>query len=136
VAVRFVAFAPDENVTVALPDASLTALDALRNPLSAENVTVTPETAALEELTTVAVMVAVLLLSEATEVAEVLTLIAAAVGTGVTGVTGVDEFPDPPPPQALSSANSAIKKKDVVACNEMIFNLCSCYRWVTNGCRS
>jgi len=135
VAVRVVALLPAEKVTVALPLASLTALDALRKPVSTENVTATPGTAAFEALTTVAVTVAVVLLSEATEVAEAPRLIAAAVGAGGKGVV-VLLFPDPPPPQALSSANSAIKKKDVVARNEMIFNLCSCYRWVTNGCRS
>ena len=120
---------PDENVTTALPVASLVADDADKIPVSAENVMGTPDTTALDALITVAVIVTVVLLSDATEVDDALSEIAAAVGAGVTGVTGVVvELPDPPPPQALKSANSAIRKKDVVARNEMIFNLCSCYR--------
>jgi hypothetical protein len=138
VAVRVVGFdEPEEKVTVALPVESLTTEPVDRKPVSAENVTVTPATAAFDVSTTVAVIVEVVLLSAATVVGLAPRLIAAAVATGVvvTGVVVV-ELPDPPPPQAPSSANSAIRKKDEIARDEFIFNLCSCYRGDDERCRS
>jgi hypothetical protein len=126
VAVRVVGLLPAEKVTVALPVASLTALDALRNPLSTENVIGTLATAPLLASTTVAVIVLVLLLSEATEVGEALTVTAAAVGGGVTGAVGVDDDPEPPPPQAASIEKSAKAVRSETARDQMDFNLCSC----------
>jgi hypothetical protein len=126
VAVRVVAFDPDEKLTTALPVESLTALDAVSRPLSTEKVTVTPETAAFDASTTVAVTVAVPLLSEATVVVDADRLIAAAVATGVTGVTGVDDELEPPPPQAASNEVSARAPMSGKARDQMNFNLYSC----------
>ena len=121
VAVRVLALlVPAEKVTVALPDASLTVLDALRKPLSAENVTGTPDTAALEVLTTVAVIVAELLLSDATEVRDELTLIAEADGVGGGGVVGVVVVPEPPPPHALNTVATNHKPTNVLTFDEIL----------------
>jgi hypothetical protein len=127
VAVRVAAFEPDENVTVALPVESLVALDRLSRPLSAENAIGTPDTAALDESVTVAVTVAVPVLSDDTVEADVDRLIAAAVGVGVTVVVVVvDDELDPPPPQALNRANSANARQDEKARAKKLFNVFSC----------
>jgi hypothetical protein len=127
VAVRVAALEPDENVTVALPVVSLVALDALSKPLSTENAIGTPDTAALDASVTVAVIVAVPVLSELTVEVDVETLIAAAVGVTVTGVVVlVDDELEPPPPQALNRANSANASQDVKARAKNLFNVFSC----------
>ena len=120
VAVRVVGSAPAANVTVALPVASVVADEALRKPLSTENVIVTPETAALDELTAVAVIVVVSLLSDLTDVCDDDSVIAAATGvttTGVVGVVGVDvddELPDPPPHAASSETRKTAVNSEAV----------------------
>ncbi len=109
VAVRLVGLVdPAENVTLALPEASLTAELTVRKPVSAEKLTVTPDTAALAASTTVAVIVVVLLLSDRTLVDDALRLIAAAVGVGVVPVGGVVvDDPEPLlPPHAVNMTAS------------------------------
>ena len=70
---------PEVKVIVALPVESVTAEAALSSPVSAENVTVMPGRAALEPSTTVAAIVDVVLLSDATLVADALRLTSATV---------------------------------------------------------
>ena len=135
VAVRVVGLLPEENVAVALPVASLTALDELRKPLSTANEMGTPVTAAFEELTTVAVTVTVVLLSDRTVDPDVLRLIAAATGvattaTGVVVVVVVLLDPEPPPPQAaraaVTSATRDKRDKRTSARDRSVFNMGSC----------
>lgn len=123
VAVRLLGFVvPEENVTVALPDVSDTAEPSERNPVSAENAMVTPETAALAASTTVAVRVVVVLLSDATLVCEALRLMAAAAGGGViTGGGVVDVVLDPPPPQALKALETINTTKSQTILDEILF---------------
>ncbi len=122
VAVRLLGFElPEENVTVALPDTSDRAEPSERNPVSAENAMVTPETAALAASTTVAVMVVVVLLSDATLVCEALRLMAAAAGGGVTTGGGVVVVPDPPPPQALKMLETINTTKSQTILDEILF---------------
>ena len=87
VAVRVAGFVvPDENVTVAFPVESVTAEPTLSTPVLAEKVTVTPGRAALEPSSTIAEMVEVVLLSDATVVAEALRLTSATVAPVVMPV--------------------------------------------------
>ena len=101
VAMRLLAFVvPDENVTCALPKASVVTVPEERIPVSAEKFTTTLGSAALAAESAVAVIVIVFELSDLTLVADAERLRALATGGG--GVAGVVVgVPDPPPPHAL-----------------------------------
>ncbi len=131
VAVRVVAFeTPDENVTVALPVESLLTELAVRKPVSAENVTGTPDTAAFDASVTTAVIVVVVLLSDATLVDDAPRLMAAAVGTG-TGVAAVGELLEllPPPPHAVSRLSSDTANSSE-RCDVNRVSMGTCEGWV------
>jgi hypothetical protein len=119
---------PGLRVMLAIPLASVSAVAEVGKKVPklvpcVANETTTPDSAAPEPFFRVTLRSA----GVAAET-EFVDPVSTSVGVAATVVVVVLELllPDPPPPQALSSANSAIRMKDEIARDEVVFKMSSC----------